>query len=162
MKHLNWSQIDLTRPTSELVSELKVSASTICQQRKRAGITVPRSPYRRSDKPAIDWQAVDLTRPAHELAAELQVSIGMVYHKRKKLAITVVRATRRLLKERKLTGIDWSKVDLTRPANDLVAEFKVTRQAISLARIRNGVINGVKGWRYSRAADSYDNYSNAF
>ena len=159
---IDWSKTDLTRPSHELATELRVPVQLIYAARIRYGVTAKRAPHRRSDKPAIDWSNVDLTRPAYELADELQVAVPSIYSKRKLLKVTATRAHHRKLKERKLMGVDWRTVDLTRPARELAAEFNVTRQAISLARIKNGVINGVKGWRYVRAADSYENNSNAF
>ena len=88
----------------------------------------------------IDWSQVDLTKPTDEVAAATGKSVYEVYRKRKELGVKAKRKFRSLDTYAK-NGIKWDDVDLTRPTRELVAEFNVTRQAVSLARLKRGIVS---------------------
>jgi hypothetical protein len=101
----NWSQVDLSRGTSDIARELGCTPKTVLRARARlaSGRASP------SDVPVIrDWSGADWSAPAREIAEKFGASLKTVYAARRRRGWA---APARFGKVVGQVGVDWTAVE---------------------------------------------------
>ena len=145
---IDWDQVDLTRPTTELVEELQVSRQRICQVRQERGVPAPEPPRDPFFQEAF-WDSLPLGKiPDTAIAEELGCSASTVRKARLLRGITTSPYSRRP------HNVNWSSLPLGK-INDCEIARRLQKKGhvVSIATVarnrRRLGIDACPPWRYA-------------